>query len=273
MKNVCRALIAVVAIGFAAPSVRADLYLSVTQIGVGTTYYDLSNGMATNSGTSEAAFQGWTLSATGTMPAGPGSQSVVLSATLKSLVSPTSAPGSFQFNLSSSTYSNHASSVDHLVESATYAAVFAAPSPATNSTGVFSNPSSGKGYLSSSLVVGKLPDLTDSTILFASNQAQYTGYGPPQTVTDLGEHLSGMGTANSTPVLISSLSPKFDLSDLTTDIQATSGSQVSFVSTATVALPEPSGVAAAFAGLPCMGMLLGFARRFRSRVASAAAVV
>jgi len=98
----------------------------------------------------------------------------------------------------------------------------------------------------------------------ASNKGTYTGYGANAgSYTDSGE-IVGSGSSPETPMSIPALASTFDLAALTTSIDKVTG-DTSLVATATVALPEPSGVAAAFAGIPCFAGLLGFARRLRNR--------
>ena len=94
------------------------------------------------------------------------------------------------------------------------------------------------------------------------------GVGAAPSVTTPGNPsftASGTNTAfsgSSTSVLIPVLSANYDMSTNAGTIIANGpGTNISFVSTATVALPEPTGVIAAMAGLPCMGALLGLVRR------------
>jgi hypothetical protein len=235
-----KVLIAVVAIAASAPSARADVFLTVLDVNSNTTKtYDLG---ANGTGNSDANmlnissdFAGYTIHV---------SYSQFISSTRASLTlnaDVTGTNGDFRFTLSSSN---------------------------TASTGYFqTGPTVGGGLLQTTLVVD--PGLTGSgvSVNTHSGYTAFSGGSPLGQVTDGTIGLSGSGSKAGTAVGIT-FKPSYDLSSVTVDARTgDTPSTVSFHATAAVALPEPSGVIAAFAGLPCVGMLLGYARRLRGRPA------
>jgi hypothetical protein len=259
MKRICRipvlgkVLIAVAAICASTQSARADLYLTVSELQgitvVNTQSYDISG--TSGSGNTGNTFGGFTISYSVSQPSTFNSQSVLLTSTISSSGSATAA---FSMSLSSTI----------------------GGSPTNATTGLFTAPGSAGAHLglSSSLTEISSSGFTGSI----TNQAGFTSYngtvvGGVQTVTDSGETLTGVGTASTNPTQLTQVGSTFNLSAMTVEIgTVTAGSSTSFSAEATVALPEPSGMIAAMAGLPCMGLLLGMVHRRKSSGLVASAV-
>jgi hypothetical protein len=88
-----------------------------------------------------------------------------------------------------------------------------------------------------------------------TNAATYTDYE--------GVYPNGLPTTTSTS--IGGFSTPYELTTSGQISVAAVGSNTTFTSTAQViGVPEPSAVIAAMAGLPCMGLVVGFARRRRA---------
>lgn len=242
-----KALIAVVAIFATTQSAKADLYLTITEA------TNPGNTITVNTSSSNhTTLSGYTFDYTATTSplTGPTGRQVSLDATVTS-------NGTFRlFNLT--------------LFSSTSNGLTPADTPATATSGLFSAiGSSGTPlYLSSSLDVQAISGSGSSV----STSAAYDGYGggirlqhqdqaAPLFGTSTGSQNSGKTAFNQAPGTTS-----FNLSSMSIDVQNTgaAGSQIHFISTATVALPEPSGVAAAVAGLPFMGLLVGLMRRRRA---------
>jgi hypothetical protein len=241
-----KVLLAAFAICATAAPARADLYLKITDTSdpsnTPTTYHITGTGTTTNTD-----FDGFTIkySAATTQSAGHATLSLTAS-----VINTGGSIGSFRFELltSSSTGST----------------------PASNPT---------SGYFSGS-VVGDGEHIklfsTLSTTDFVSGSkvtanSSYTGYdgstaGGIQTVTPGSSDKVSVTSGNSsatggvTSFTQANGTTSFDLSSISTDVQSSGKGTVSFVAT-TVAMPEPSGTVAALAGLPCLGLLVGFARR------------
>jgi len=100
--------------------------------------------------------------------------------------------------------------------------------------------------------------------------AKYVGYdgstkGGIQTVSTASQTQTGTGsTTNQSSFTEKSGTTSDDLSAIAVHVKKAAGSgDLKFTTTATLAMPEPSGVAAAMAGLPCLGLLVGLVRRRR----------
>jgi len=274
-------LIAVVAIAASAPSAKADIFLAVTNAGSGpagghpTAYYNLTQaGVGNTLGDVAVGGAGTYLISTaagnaGNLGANFGLATITVSfntaldanarsLTLNAKVFSDGSTGSYELSLFSST-----------VTGAFTQGQTAAPGA---STGLYSDPgsSTSTAFLTTSL----------SNVAYAGTGAfalsatsTYTGYGTnatgPSGITDVGLNVNSnvVGPVKGSSIALGSRASTYDISS--NDVQITLGanSTLVFHSTATLSLPEPSGVIAAFAGLPCVGMLLGYARRLRGRPA------
>jgi len=100
-----------------------------------------------------------------------------------------------------------------------------------------------------------------------------TGGAANQKVSSLATYQdSGNGTVTTTSsTALAGITTPYVLETSGQILHAKNGSSTTFTSTASViGVPEPSGVIAALAGLPCMGLVLGFARRRRALEQAAA---
>jgi hypothetical protein len=134
---------------------------------------------------------------------------------------------------------------------------------------------SGGGYS-----VGSIGTLTSTINIGSSSKASGASAATTALYTDAataGPITQGSGavtvtSTNSAPGSSSAstgvnVNSPFTLETQGSLVKAAPGSTVSFTATAQVhGVPEPSGAIAALAGMPCVGLLLGFARRLRRSV-------
>jgi len=143
---------------------------------------------------------------------------------------------------------------------------FASDSPFTQLAGT-------KGNLQASLTTGGTFLPGDSVKVQAKYQGQNGNLSPagPAVLTGIAGPATASGqtfTANA-PVTLNS--PFFALADLGGSVDvATNTTGLSFTSQAVLALPEPDGVLIGMLGLPCMGLVVFFARRRASSMAMVA---
>jgi hypothetical protein len=102
--------------------------------------------------------------------------------------------------------------------------------------------------------------------------SSFTNGGTNQTASSLATYQDGNGTINTTTsASIPGINTPYVLETSGQVRHAANGSTSTFTSTASViGVPEPTGVIAALAGLPCMGLVIGFARRRRALEQAAA---
>jgi hypothetical protein len=277
-------LIAVVAIAASAAPAKADIYLAVSNQSAGgsTTYFNLSHapGAGAFTGTGSYTLSGTEIANLGlsggniTVSYNNTTTNAGLAGSLSLGASVTSASGAAQTSLQFSLFSNSQSLVGFNL--GTFSNPVASP-PLSLTSGIGAydtasvNPAfvNGKGVLSSSLTnvsfSGGFFSLSASSTYLAHAAAPGGAYLGQQTDSGIG--VSALNTANksSAGVVINNVAPRFDLESVEAIVSLDAGTTVNFTATAQIAMPEPSGVIAAMAGLPCVGMLLGYARRLRSR--------
>lgn len=237
----CAALIAVVAIAATAQPAKADLYLTITDQFTGQVVG--SQTLTSSSMSGQVVFEGWTFDYSGT---------VTDTATKKAITLDASVTGDGTLRVW-----NIKLSTDMSSGTPTSPGMFAG----------FTGPGAGQLELSSSLTTTSVP--AGSSV---STSGAFYGFNGTsnQVVNGSGVSLSTVDTKAGPTTYFQNMSTSFDLTSISIDVQnvGPAGSTVSFVSTTAVALPEPSGVVAAFAGLPCMGLLVRLVRR-RSGVVTA----
>jgi hypothetical protein len=288
-----KVLIAVVAIAASAPSAKADIFLEVVRQGVGggTAFYDLTTAGATSSGTALNITNGTngaglnmgaqTISVFYAIPLTGSRQSLSMTATVNS----DGFGANYNFRLLSSSVTNPSGFTQGQATAPGGVSFTDAPS-GSGGTGLFTSPGSvnSPSFLSSSLSGVTYSGNSGFTLIATSG---YYGYGTNNTASNpgggvfdnVGATIALVSTpggvaglsANGTPVAVGPRATSYDLASVDTTVSFNAGSTLTFTSTAALSLPEPSGVIAAFAGLPCVGMLLGYARRLRGRPAPEAA--
>lgn len=249
-----RALIATVVICATAPPARADLFLTITNNnGPGSTTIDLGN--SGGSGTTTVAGYSFAYDVTSSPnTASNHSASIGLDLTVTSTKTGT---GNFTVDLFSATNSSGNTS----------SGVFTPGVGSTGSSLQLTNSSSIKSLTASS---GSLTTSGDYT---AYNGNTTGGIDSETTGTTSFSNTKGQtstGTSNASFSQVSGTS-SFDLSADSSTVSITGKGKIEVTSKTTVTtnvatVPEPSGVAAAMAGLPCLGLLVGFARRRRLQV-------
>jgi hypothetical protein len=227
-------LIAAIAICAAAPSAKADLFLEISDSTHAPTLVDLGP----TGGTGTKTFDGYTI----TYTASASSNSLTLDASVKNVSNTSSA---LSLNLFSS-----------------------------GTTGGYYSALPGALTLSSTLDVKSISGTNSAS---TSELGGYTPYGGSTSSTSLVTSTNSTGSVTGLPTPVTG-GTSFDLSTGDMVSNATGGALKTgatghFVATTTVALPEPTGIAAALAGLPCLGMVLGFARRRRAGQVEAAPAV
>ena len=231
-----KALIAVMAIGLAASSAKADLAVTFQDVTSGGTTYTQSIGGLSNGSTGAISVGDFTGTYTVHYTDVNGYQAVSLDITATN---------------NSSTSSDLRSIV---------------------SNGSVTTPSS---IVGTSATLGAFVNVTGSTQTAGSMVTEEATYIPgtgSSVSTSTGVMLSAgseTGSASSS-TSIPSLASSYELDGFNVDYSANGRSTISYSAGAFVA-PEPSGIAAAMAGLPCMGALLGFVRRRRLAVSAAVA--
>jgi hypothetical protein len=262
-----KALIAAVAFCATTSAAKADLYLQITDVTgqAGPAIVDL--GASGGTGTTSAfSSEGFTIKYTASESYG-NNASLTLSASvintgMTSGNSTVYSAGAFKFQLVSST---------------TTGAVSSLPTSATS--GFFSPALVGSGQQ-----IGLYSTLSTTDFVSGSKvtaNSSYTGYngstaGGIQSITPGGSYSTSLNSGNSSSTggiykfNQAAGTTSFDLSSVSVDVQSGGGSAgtVSFKASA-IAMPEPSGIAAALAGLPCLGLLVGYARRRRVSVSPA----
>jgi hypothetical protein len=252
-----KVLIAMVAICASTTSARADVWLGVTDVSqspVNTTYYDLtttngSGGLNVTNYAGQGQFN--LVGLTGTLSHANGKLPETL--TLSGSVAGT---GSGNDTLSLNVFTSTSTSGTPILPW----------SGALKDGGTAGD----TGYMTSSLKV----TAGDPGVTVSSFGTYY--YNPTGSVSTIAVDTKGSsgGTLTSGVVAVPNLSKFYDLAGTTTELSKLgSGKTLHFTASTTVALPEPSGVIAAFAGMPFMAGLLGFARRLRGRAETAAAAV
>jgi len=243
-----KALIAAVAICVSAAPARADLYLQVidTTNDVSNQYHISGTG---GSGTTSSDFAGFSV------------DYVVSSATTNGA----------SLKLNATVNATEATNIKFVLLSSS--GTGAAPT-ANATTGFFTTPLAGDGQqlgLYSTVKTSATDWVSGSKISSYAGYTAYNGstaggiYSTPTnnaykntyTVTD-----STAGSSKTSSVYQfnqANGTTSFDLSSISTDLQVGAG-KVGFEAQA-IAVPEPTGVLAALAGLPCLGLLVGFARR------------
>jgi hypothetical protein len=260
-------LIALAAIGVSTTSAKADIWLAISvgsSPSIVTETVDLGSGSPT-SGTFSQTYQGYSFSGAfgATTSAGnPLPQTLTLSNLIIS--NSGSGIGGGQVPIAVTLFS---STTTGTVGSPSGSLVL----PGAATSGLY-NAQAGPGILSATLTVSSNTAGTD-----VSDYGQYYGYSggslassPATSVMLLSTAPGGGGSLNYTgtqsTAKVITLLANYDLaSDSATIGGVGAGKEVTLTATATVSLPEPSGVIAAFAGMPCMVGLLGFARRLRGR--------
>lgn len=254
-----KVLIAAVAICVSAAPARADLYLQVIDqsTGIDNQYHISGTG---GSGTTGTDFTGFTVNYVVSSDTTSGA-SLKLNATVDA-----TAAKSLKFVLLSSSGTGS--------------------TPTANpTTGYFTTPLANDGQqlgLYSTVKTSATDWVSGSSI---NTYAGYTAYdgstagGIYSTPTD-NAYKSGYsaslssanGSATSNVYLFNQTNgtTSFDLRSISTELQVGAG-KVGFEAQA-IAVPEPTGVLAALAGLPCLGLLVGFARRRRALATAASAV-
>jgi len=240
-----KVLVAAFAICAAAPSARADLTLNVAAVGGNGPHTALLTGIGQADGSKSGTFNlgagyflDYTISQTYD-PSSPASQEIAYTAVLRPATSATSpVPLFVNYTLTSSGFTQPAPL-----------------GPATLTTYVEADLTSSSASATGSIsAVSQLNAPVGPVTTLAYATADPAGMSGPNY------HFFG---SDSTDTGVT-LTPGYTLSSISGTMQS-SGSTGTFRVVSTVALPEPSGVVAAFAGLPCMGALLGFARRYRRR--------
>lgn len=135
-----------------------------------------------------------------------------------------------------------------------------------------SNPASGTGTLVNSLSSGSFggAGANQKVTANASYSDFVNGSSPSPSPLSFTGGSSGSSTSHSA---ISSINTPYTLQTSGALTNVKNGSSGSFTATASVVdAPEPSAVIAALAGLPCMGLLVGFARRRRALEQAATAM-
>lgn len=264
-----KALIAAVAFCATTSAAKADLYLQITDVTgqVGPVIVDL--GASGGSGTTTAfSSEGFTIKYTATESYGNSANLTLSASTINTGVtsgnSTSYSAGAFKFQLVSST---------------TTGAVSSLPTNATS--GFFSPALTGSGQQ-----VGLYSTLSTTDFVNGSKvtaNSSYTGYngstaGGIQSVTPGGSYSASLTSGNSSTTGSvynfnqAAGTTSFDLSSVSVDVHSGgSAGTVSFKASA-IAMPEPSGIAAALAGLPCLGLVVGYARRRRASVSPVPAV-
>lgn len=252
----CKALIAAVAFCATTSAAKADLYLQITDVTgqAGPALVDL--GASGGTGTTSAfSSEGYTIKYTASESYGNLTLSAsVINTGMTSGNSTIYSAGAFKFQLVSST---------------TTGAVSSLPTSATS--GFFSPAIVGSGEQ-----IGLYSTLSTTAFVSGSKvtaNSSYTGYngstaGGIQSITPGGSYSTSLNSGNSSSTgqvykfNQGTGTTSFDLSSVSVDVQSGGGSAgtVSFKASA-IAMPEPSGIAAALAGLPCLGLLVGYARR------------
>lgn len=246
------ALIAIVAICATAPPARADLFLTITdqKSPNGTTTIDVTKN-ASGTATVDSYSFAYSVSSAATKT----SESVSLTAT----VSPASSSSTPKANFELTLFSSTATSVSDIA--------------ASPKSGLFSP----LGTTGSNLTLTNTSSIGSVTAKSASlsSQAGYTAYngntaGGIQTkMTSKATLSGGAGSTGSQSSVLDFNQKKntssYDISGMAVVVkQGAGGGSFTFTNTAKIALlPEPSGVAAALAGLPCLGLLVGVVRRRR----------
>lgn len=126
----------------------------------------------------------------------------------------------------------------------------------------FPGTSNGKIYLTSSVFT--LKDFTSGNSV--QSQGQYTAYGSNTTVksylTNIAGPLKAASQSASAPTLaINPRGDRYSIADLGSVALNGKAGSVHFWSQAVTALPEPTGVMIALLGVPCLALILVFARR------------
>jgi hypothetical protein len=253
-----RALIAVAAIAASASSARAEIYLRVTDTSsTNSVIFDVGTGA---SGTFSIAG--------GSMPVGnPGLANVTITGNWSNVT----AALSQSLTMTATVNATAVTAGNSVGLSLTlFSSTSAVPAPPGSGIGVYSLPSltGGSASLLSRMSGVSLDAGTGSFSLQTS--ANYYGYGSgtlfANTASASVDETNFAGAAGTTTRTagIATLAPKFDIASIDSNVSVLGGQKVTFTSTAVV-MPEPSGVAAVFAGLPCVGMLIGYARRLRGR--------
>jgi len=249
-----RVLIAAVAICATAPPAKAELYLTITDQSAGgqRTTIDVNK---TPSG--KDTFDGYTFTYSVSSTQSATKDSISLTASLTANQDATA--GNFKFTLFSSTAKDLASL------------------PSSPTTGFFAP----LGTTGTPLVLSTSLSTTQMSSTFGSvaSTGSYRGFGTPGTVAGVQSETNSTLTATSSGDQSTSTmfqqaagTTSFNLKNSTVEVNSSGkGTSVQFTSTTTIALPEPSGVAAAMAGLPCLGLLVGFVRRRRPAVDPTAA--
>jgi hypothetical protein len=94
-----------------------------------------------------------------------------------------------------------------------------------------------------------------------SASSQYTSLGGQTKNDGLGVQGVLGQTVSDTPVPFAITdTTNFDLSAISTEVQLGANASVGYGVSANILLPEPSGIASAWMGLPCMALLMGFSR-------------
>jgi hypothetical protein len=278
-----KALVAVVAIAATASSARADIFLRIETIpqdpftSSSVAYFDLTQAGAINGtvGTvpgantlliNNANFSGMTGTSSIDVSYGTSTTTTAQSITLNAFLKSDGSSNNYKFNLFSSNFS--------AANGGTFAqGSVSGPTPLNGVGGLYTAPgvTNDTSYLQTSLsnVTYTRAGGDTSSIFEVTASSTYAGYnGSNNTITttktDSGIQVNSNTTsATGTTLLVGPRDPRYDISSNEVNVKLGLNSNLEFHSTATLMLPEPSGVAAAFAGLPCVGFLLGFARRLR----------
>jgi hypothetical protein len=245
-----RVLIATVVICAAAQPARADLFLSImNDNGPGSKTIDLT----TSGLTGTTSVGGYTFGYTASSTSSASGATIDLSKL--TVTSPSTATSSTtgKFDVSLYTATNSSGS--------TSSGVFTTPVTSTGgnimltNTSTISTPSGVTGSLSSS---GSYTAYNGTTV--GGIDTEPTGTSSTSIANKHGGSGSLTNVANYPQV---SGTSSYDLTSSAT-VSITGKGTGTFSNKTTVsALPEPSGVAAMMAGLPCLGLLAGFARRRR----------
>lgn len=127
-------------------------------------------------------------------------------------------------------------------------------------------------FAGGSAVLQAFTNVTSSTGASGSSVTDDSQYNGGTSDTQATVNLSGSTTTGSasSSTTIGTVGSNYYLRAYNTNANVTGGGTISYSVTAAI-VPEPSGIVAAMAGLPCVGALLGFVRRRRVVAAVAAA--
>jgi len=246
------ALIAFAAMCFAAPSAKAELDLTIENNDNGKTYnlgpvtlannYSLTStsgagaGGAGFSNASSVFINGSSLQFTVTQVQTGNSNALVITG---GLTAGTSASDNFTFKLTSTS--------------------------TTSTPGAFTSLGNGTNFLASISTLNSGP--TGSQVTTTSD---YIGYTSGSVATDefpggvSAQQSGGNGTTTTVASFNNTGNATYDLSSIAADVSGLANSTISFQTTTMVFVPEPAGVVASAAGLPCVLTVLGLVRRRRS---------